>query len=198
MRETTRAAILDAAESVYARHGLEAGRMEQVAEAAGVSVGTLYNYFADRKTLVSSLLDERRAELLRRVDSALECAPADPIERLRRLLLSSFEHFEAHRPFVSLLVQEGIGECGPLPGAASPPSTTFRVLRARAQEALELARQQGTLRETDVGFLAHLVTGSLRSAILYGLAEGVPLGPAATADRILSLFLEGAGAACRP
>jgi AcrR family transcriptional regulator len=36
-----REAILDAAESVFAREGTRGGRMEQVAARAGVSVGTL-------------------------------------------------------------------------------------------------------------------------------------------------------------
>lgn len=196
LRETTRAEILDAAERVFAREGFETGRMEQVAEAAGVSVGTLYNYFADRRTLVSELVEARRAELLHRVDQALERATADPIERLRALMIASFEHVEAHRPFVSLLVQDGIGECG-VAGrrAATQPSTTFRVLQSRARAELERATGAGRLRGVDAAFVAHLLAGSVRSVVLYSLAEGEAIEPRGTADRILRVFLEGAGGA---
>ena len=199
MRRATRAAILDAAERVYAEHGLEGGRMEQVAEAAGVSVGTLYNYFGDRKELVKSLLEDRRAELLRRVDDALEAAPASATERLRVLLRSALEHFERHRAFVSLLFQDGVGECGSrLLAESTRPSASFHGLRDRARAALATAAERGELRDPDVDYLAHVLAGALRATVLHGLAEGRALEPAAAADRILRLFLEGAGGSCRP
>jgi AcrR family transcriptional regulator len=192
MRQATRAAILDAAEHVYVRHGFEAGRMEQIAESAGVSVGTLYNYFADRKSLVGSLLEDRRAELLRRVDEALASAPDRPVERLRALARSALDHVEAHRPFVSLLVQEGAGDCGPSPLAKAPgPTTTILGLQTRVRATLERARKQGRLADKNVVLLSHLFTGSLRAVIFFGLAEREPIDPKATADRIVHYFLEG-------
>src|SRR5437764_21209 len=68
-REVTRAAILEAAEEVYSRQGLGSGRMEQVAASAGVSVGTLYNYFENREALVGAVLAARRRELLDRIEA---------------------------------------------------------------------------------------------------------------------------------
>jgi AcrR family transcriptional regulator len=185
LRQATLAAILDAAERVYAREGFEAGRMEQIAEAAGVSVGTLYNYFADRRALVESLLADRRHELLRRVDDTLAQTPTEPIERLRGLLRATFEHIDDHRAFVSLLVHESAGDS---PG----PSATFCGLRERIQDALEQALARNLVHDCDVTFLAHLLTGSLRAAILHRLATPQPPEPRATADRLLGVFLDGA------
>jgi len=190
MRQATRAAILDAAEHVYVRHGFEAGRMEQVADEAGVAVGTLYNYFADRKALVSSLLEERRAEMLRRIDEALDDAPRDPIERLRALARSALEHVEAHRPLVSLIVHEGVG--APSFAKASEPVTTILGIQARVRKTLEGARKQGRLRDKNVVLLSHLFTGSLRAAILYGLTERDSMNPRTAADCVLRYFVEGA------
>lgn len=192
LREATHAAILDAAEQVYVRHGFEGGRMEQVAASAGVSVGTLYNYFADRRALVGSLLEARRAELLRRVDESLATAPADPIEQLRALARSALEHVESHRPFVTLLVQEGVGECdAPRPGRAGSPTTTVLGLQARARGILERARRRGRLRERDLGLLSHLYIGALRAGILYRLTDPDARGAHAIADHIVHYFLGG-------
>ncbi len=44
--ETTLQAVLSAAEEVFADAGLHAAHMGEIAERAGVSVGTLYNHFA--------------------------------------------------------------------------------------------------------------------------------------------------------
>ena len=62
-REETRRALLAAAEQTLARDGLANARMETIAQAAGVAVGTVYNYFSDREQLISALLELRRSEL---------------------------------------------------------------------------------------------------------------------------------------
>jgi AcrR family transcriptional regulator len=186
VRKATRAAILDAAEQVCARHGVNSGRMEQVAEKAGVSVGTLYNYFADRKALLASLLDARRAELLSKVDEAVENAPANPMDRLRALLRSIFECLEQHRAFIAIMVQEGTGE------TSSVPKSTFRKLETRVRKILTQARAKDLVRDDDVAFLSHLVTGSIKSAMIYGITERKALDPAATAERILRIHFESA------
>jgi DHA2 family multidrug resistance protein len=170
VKDATRSAILDAAEQVFARHGINAGRMEQVADQAGVSVGTLYNHFADRRALVTSLLEARRAELLARVDDAVEHAPAQPIERLRALLGSIFEHVEKHRAFLSILVQEGAGE------SVAAPNSTYRKLEARVRAILAPTRSKGK-GNADVTFLSHLVTGSVKSAMIFGIIERRTLDP---------------------
>jgi AcrR family transcriptional regulator len=51
--------ILQAAERLFAQHGIERVSMDAVAEAAGVGKGTLYRHFGDRSGLALALLDER-------------------------------------------------------------------------------------------------------------------------------------------
>jgi AcrR family transcriptional regulator len=70
LKEVAAAAILDAAEEVFADEGLDA-RMEQIAAHAGVSVGTLYNHFADRDQLLRTLVESRRASVYALVEKAL-------------------------------------------------------------------------------------------------------------------------------
>lgn len=62
--------ILDAAIRVLDREGLDALTTSRVAEVAGVSVGTLYQYFAHREAIIDALQDrelERAAAMLERV-----------------------------------------------------------------------------------------------------------------------------------
>ncbi len=59
--QRNRRRILEAAERLFARRGVEAVSLDQIAEAAGVGKGTLFRRFGDRNGLVRALLSEREA-----------------------------------------------------------------------------------------------------------------------------------------
>src|SRR5689334_8400276 len=80
------AAILEAASQVLAKEGAQRFTMARVAEKAGVSVGSLYQYFPNKAAILFRLQsDEWRetGELLREI---LEDTGTPPFERLRRLV----------------------------------------------------------------------------------------------------------------
>jgi AcrR family transcriptional regulator len=52
------AAFIKAAESLFAENGFEATTMTEVAERAGSSIGALYNYFPDKRSLAMTLMTE--------------------------------------------------------------------------------------------------------------------------------------------
>ena len=54
----TRRRVLAAAELLFARRGYEATGMADVAERAGVGVGTLYHHFPDKRALLLALIDD--------------------------------------------------------------------------------------------------------------------------------------------
>lgn len=51
-------AIVEAAAEVFARHGYEAGTTHRIAEQAGVSIGTVYQYFPDKDSILVALVEE--------------------------------------------------------------------------------------------------------------------------------------------
>lgn len=67
--------LTQAARDVFAERGLDAP-LEEIAQRAGVSIGTLYNRFPDRFALIDAVLLERMQESLRIGAEAL--AAADP------------------------------------------------------------------------------------------------------------------------
>jgi AcrR family transcriptional regulator len=80
------AAVLDAAVQVLAKEGAQRFTTARVAEKAGVSVGSLYQYFPNKAAILFRLQsDEWRqtTELLRRI---LEDVQKPPFERLRILV----------------------------------------------------------------------------------------------------------------
>ena len=82
-----RQAILDAALSVFAEHGFEAARLDDVAERAGVAKGTLYLYFHDKEALFEELVRSAVSPVMERL-SALAAAPDMPPRQAARSLFA--------------------------------------------------------------------------------------------------------------
>jgi AcrR family transcriptional regulator len=57
-----RGMVLDAAERLFARDGVDQVTMQAIATEAGVGVGTLYRGFTDKAGLAMALLDERERQ----------------------------------------------------------------------------------------------------------------------------------------
>jgi AcrR family transcriptional regulator len=54
----TRRRLLEAAEALFARAGYDGASMADVADRAGVGVGTLYHHFPDKRALLLALIDD--------------------------------------------------------------------------------------------------------------------------------------------
>src|SRR5262249_34687064 len=57
-KAATRQRILEAARQLFATSGFEAGTTRQIADAAGIATGTLFNYFATKEAVLASLAAE--------------------------------------------------------------------------------------------------------------------------------------------
>ncbi|MEU0541269.1 TetR family transcriptional regulator [Nocardia sp. NPDC005978] len=68
-------AILVAAARIGARHGLERVQMSEVAQSAGVALGTLYRYYPSKHHLFAAVLDDAVREL-----PSVATVPEDPIK----------------------------------------------------------------------------------------------------------------------
>ena len=78
--------VLDAAVQVLAAEGAQRFTMARVAERAGVSVGSLYQYFPNKAAILFRLQSdewERTAEMLREI---LEHRATPPLDRLRTVV----------------------------------------------------------------------------------------------------------------
>ena len=80
-RAQTRAALLDAAERLWAKHGIRGASLDEIAAQAGMTKGAVYSNFAGKTDLILALLDRyTQVELGQRTSSALrdtDRAPAD-------------------------------------------------------------------------------------------------------------------------
>jgi AcrR family transcriptional regulator len=84
-REGRRSLILDAAERVFQRRGLDATTMDDIAAEAQLAKGTLYLYFATKEELLLGMALRHQATVLADFDQAQRNA-ATGLELVRQLL----------------------------------------------------------------------------------------------------------------
>jgi AcrR family transcriptional regulator len=84
-------ALFEAALKVFAKRGYHAARLEEVAEAAGVSKGTIYHYFRNKEDLLSQTLECKRTVHLARMEDQLKNFEGTASEKLRFLAESGWK-----------------------------------------------------------------------------------------------------------
>lgn len=83
-REATRAALLDAARSLFAKKGFAATGTPEIVAAAGVTRGALYHHFADKLALFEAVVEEEHRAVAEAITTVADGAqaPADMIDAL--------------------------------------------------------------------------------------------------------------------
>lgn len=105
----TRAAILKAAEQIYAESGLAGARTEAIAAAAGVNKALLYYYFKSKEDLYQAVIGSQLREFRLQTQKVLSTqGPAGPI--LLRYVTYHFDFIGTHpsypRIFQRMLMEE--------------------------------------------------------------------------------------------
>lgn len=102
-------AIREAALQVLEQGGLEKFSTTRVAERAGVSVGSLYQYFRDREELLDSLFRAELTETFLMIERKLTDAPREERARaIGRALIGAFSQIAGSQPMlVDLLLSSG-------------------------------------------------------------------------------------------
>ncbi len=95
-RETLRA-ILEAATQVFAKHGYAAGTTNRIARRAGVSIGSLYEYFPNKDAILVALAERHLERMVGEVQGLLAAArdSPEPLQRLLRRFVTAM--LEVHR-----------------------------------------------------------------------------------------------------
>jgi len=104
-REQRRESILRAAREVFFRRGFHRATVDEVAEVAEVSKGTVYLYFESKETILAHLLLEGLNELVKRLERAF--APEEALAadvRIRRLARAYLSFFQEEPDYFRLLM----------------------------------------------------------------------------------------------
>jgi len=151
-----RAALLRVARELFARQGVAATTMDDIARRAGVSRATAFNYFPSKHLLLEVLVHEMEARFLRVIDAQLE-QPASAAQRIAAL----FSWTAARVSEASRLSRVLIGASETTFGAARDSGVrTQRVHRALMRVLAAGQRERNVRRDLSTEILAEIVGGS--------------------------------------
>jgi AcrR family transcriptional regulator len=105
---------LEATARILVKEGFDKASTSRIAEVAGVSVGSLYQYFPSKEALVAALIDRHNQEVMQAVQGELAEAANLPMEQAVRKLV--WVAVKAHRvdPKLHRVLAEQIPRVGKL------------------------------------------------------------------------------------
>lgn len=187
--------ILAAALTVFAERGYRNTTLEHIGEAAGVTKGAIYHYFANKDELLRRAIDHRREEAFEHLEELLRDKSAPVSTRLRLVVRRWFGALTNERLAVVTLLLQGIAHEAPdafRDWLAGGPMAAIGVIATLIREG----QSRGEFRpDADADVAARmLVSGLLQQTVWQQYAEHVP-GLAMSQDRLvdsaLELFLHG-------
>jgi AcrR family transcriptional regulator len=155
--------IFEATTRLLEKRGLEALTTNAIAASAGVSIGTLYQFFPNKEAILENLADREMAEMSARVTQVMEdptilttCARIEAI--VHAVAASYGSRQTAHRLVMEHALAQGSNRLAPLLG--------------KMVTHLSSERKTGAIRKAmgraDAFVLAHAFTGVLRAMVREG------------------------------
>lgn len=139
-----REVILERAADLFAKQGVAATTVREIAEAVGILSGSLYHHFASKDEIVDAIVAAFMDDLVTRYDKVL-AGSDDPAERLRGLVEASIATSARH-PHATEIYQT---EARYLAAADGPTSVRqhARSVRAAWLQVLEEGAAAGVFRD---------------------------------------------------
>jgi len=170
-------AILTAAAHILVKHGYEGSTTARVAERAGVSIGSLYQYFPNKEALIIALIEQHGRETLALIERTLEDPALVTLEDgLRALIRAGCEAHRIHPALHKILTEQV-----PRVGRFAKVMDTHRTVTAMVERFLrahidELAPGRdpviaATVIETAVEALVHKAVIERQDLLADGLIE---------------------------
>ncbi len=103
-------AMLDAVERVLKRQGIDAITTNRIAEAAGVSIGSVYQYFPDKRAIFTALHGRHVAEVSQAIERALAETASSSFEDFTRVLVEALMDAHARDPELHEIISAAVPE----------------------------------------------------------------------------------------
>lgn len=149
-RETVDA-LLEATAQLLVRDGYEKASTNKIALKAGVSIGSLYQYFPSKEALVAELLDRHYNEMSRIFCEALAACRSEPLPVIIRETVKAMILVHAVNPKLHAVLQEQVPRVGKL--------MRLNLLHAETEERIKelLFSRKDELRVRNVHLAAFMI-----------------------------------------
>lgn len=161
--------ILQAAREVFFERGIHHATVDEVAEQAEVSKGTVYLYFDTKETILAHLLLEGLEQLVAQLEEAFAANEAlSAPDRIRRLAQAYLKFYQTYPPYFNLMSAFDRGRF-----QESIPSDLYTQVLARSLRglewlvrAVEQGRDDGTLHVDETRHAASVIWAGLNGVLV--------------------------------
>ncbi|TQF28139.1 TetR family transcriptional regulator [Bradyrhizobium sp. UNPF46] len=150
-------ALVEATARILVRDGFEKASTNRIAEVAGVSVGSLYQYFPSKEALVAAVIDRHNEEIMGIVRSALAEVADLPIDKAVRKLVTVA--IDAHR--INPKLHRVLAEQIPRTGQLKDVEAYNREIQALVRAYLESRRKE--MRKVDLDVATFICVGAIEA-----------------------------------
>jgi AcrR family transcriptional regulator len=105
-------AISEATIQVLLSHGAERLTTTRIAERAGVSIGTLYQYYPNKQSLLFAVLEDHLNTVAGKIEAACEKASHKPLAQMIKEMVEAFVDAKMERPDISVVLYRVSAEVG--------------------------------------------------------------------------------------
>src|SRR5215470_15044321 len=150
-------ALVEATARILVKDGFDRASTNRIAEVAGVSVGSLYQYFPSKEALVVAVVERHQQQIMQTVRGELAGVLDQPVEKAVRKLVAAA--VKAHRvdPKLHRVLAEQIPRTGKLENIEAFNRETYALFRAY----LEAHRDE--FRTLDLGLAAFVCVTSIEA-----------------------------------
>ncbi|WNG39228.1 TetR/AcrR family transcriptional regulator [Archangium violaceum] len=186
LKEERRRALLKAAREVFARRGLAATKMTDLAAAAGISYGLVYHYFPDKESVFAALVEEAVRGGIELLASARR-RPGTPWEQLHYVCTRLLEGIREEPSIPLILVQAHASESVPavVEQALDRYSTQFN---RHLEELIASGQKAGQIVNVPATELARTFLATVQGLALTQIFPQLRKTPFPSTDTILRLF----------
>lgn len=177
-------AIVEAAAHILVRHGYDAFTTNRVAERAGVSIGSLYQYFPNKDALLSELMRRHVAEIERGVEEMAARAQTAPLADVIR----SGIHHNVRSHLIDPDLHRVLSEEVPRLGVLDWKAAFVARMEDRVRGMLESRRSEVAV--GDIELAVYIVTRTVEAVVHNAVREQPKaLASGALADELTRMLL---------
>ncbi|WES64370.1 TetR/AcrR family transcriptional regulator [Microbacter sp. GSS18] len=156
--ERTRAELLEVATKAFAESGYSGTRVDDIAERTRTTKRMIYYYFGGKEQLYVAVLENAYSGI-RDVEQAQHVADLPPVDAVRRIAETTYDHHRSHSDFIRLVSIENIHR-----GEFIRRIDSLRDVNQPAvgvlEDVLERGRADGSIRDDVDALDVHLLISS--------------------------------------
>ncbi len=190
MTEARRRQIIMGAAQIFSEKGYHKATTRQIAKAAGISEGTIYNYFENKRDLLLGMIEVMAAQSVREVIQTQ--AEDNPKTLITALLMDRFELLSNHGRFMAPIFAEVFADEALREAVYQKViSPTINFLEQYLQRQVDV----GAFRPVNPMIVARSLVGAVTINTILKVTQLDPryaeVSPSEMIEEIVSLFLKG-------